>query len=226
VLAARALDAARRADGRCAVTTPRDRGVAADDAEEDPGSPALVAALAKVAELQNENDDLTERFIRRGVELEQARTRRNALAEAEEAASLAVHETRQAEMDAQRARGLYEELRGEYRKLAEERDRLLRESVRAEEAEHQLNEAQNIAHFNGAERDRLKDECDRLLEALVGEKELRQSQVERLHIAIECLVADEVISAGRARELHGLSVEEQRELWRRHPNDLYIGGKS
>lgn len=50
------------------------------------------------------------------------------------------------------------------------------------------------------------------------------ARVESLILGIECLVADEVISSGRARELHGLSVEEQREFRRRHPNDLYKAG--
>ncbi len=35
----------------------------------------------------------------------------------------------------------------------------------------------------------------------------------RLRGAIETLVVDEVISAGRARELHGMSPEEQRKFW-------------
>lgn len=37
----------------------------------------------------------------------------------------------------------------------------------------------------------------------------------RLRCAIETLVADEVISAGRARELHRMTIEEQRLHWRR-----------
>ncbi len=47
-------------------------------------------------------------------------------------------------------------------------------------------------------------------------------RIERLHIAIECLVADEVISSGKAREMHCLSIEDQRALWRKHPGDLYF----
>lgn len=32
--------------------------------------------------------------------------------------------------------------------------------------------------------------------------------------ALECLVADGVISAGRARELHGMNPEQQRAFWK------------
>lgn len=40
------------------------------------------------------------------------------------------------------------------------------------------------------------------------------NEVSRLRGAIETLVVDEVISAGRARELHGMTIEEQRAHWR------------
>lgn len=39
-------------------------------------------------------------------------------------------------------------------------------------------------------------------------------EVRRLTNAIEILAADEVISAGRARELHGMTIEQQRAFWR------------
>ena len=41
------------------------------------------------------------------------------------------------------------------------------------------------------------------------------NEIERLRAALEILVHDGVISAGRARELHGMSHEEQRAHWRK-----------
>lgn len=41
-----------------------------------------------------------------------------------------------------------------------------------------------------------------------------QESKRRLEGALEVLVHDEVISAGRARELHGMTTEEQRAYWR------------
>jgi hypothetical protein len=74
------------------------------------------------------------------------------------------------------------------------------------------------AHASLISRLRLAEAAERMQ----GRADEAIAQVESLRLAIEQLVADEVISAARARELHGLSPEEQRELWRRHAGNLQV----
>lgn len=67
-------------------------------------------------------------------------------------------------------------------------------------------------HAASMRRQTWKERClstETLLEAACDE-------TRRLRAAIETLVRDEVISAGRARELHGMTPEQQRESWREH----------
>jgi hypothetical protein len=63
------------------------------------------------------------------------------------------------------------------------------------------------------------DEYGRAVEAAVlakvdDERDALRQRVEELTGAIETLVCDEIISAGRARELHGMKPEQQRAHWR------------
>ena len=56
-------------------------------------------------------------------------------------------------------------------------------------------------------------------------------EIERLRGAIETLVADEVISTGRARELHGMTIEQQRvqeliDSYTLIPETVFPGGRS
>lgn len=73
--------------------------------------------------------------------------------------------------------------------------------------------AEHKANYHGVCRQcKSKHPCD-AAEACAGLAAL-QAENERLRGSIETLVADEVISAGRARELHGMTCEEQRAHWR------------
>lgn len=112
----------------------------------------------------------------------------------------------------------YAKLRDELHAMREERDRLLREAVRADEAEHALatanallDEAQNIAHFNGAERDRLKDEL--LAERLAhGDTYDRKDSAEReLHKVLD-LMECHAKELSTAKELVAVIEAERDEL--------------
>ena len=52
------------------------------------------------------------------------------------------------------------------------------------------------------------------IKRLTHRADAAEAEVERLRGAIELLNAQEVISASRARELHGMTPQEQRTLWR------------
>jgi hypothetical protein len=72
-----------------------------------------------------------------------------------------------------------------------------------------------------AEIRRLREENETLANAEVATRtewedkyDVLEAENERLIGAIEELVSDEIISAGRARELHRLTPDEQRKLWR------------
>lgn len=56
------------------------------------------------------------------------------------------------------------------------------------------------------------NDCD--AQAIISQALRREADADRLERSIETLVADDIISASKARELHGMSADEQRAHWR------------
>ena len=71
--------------------------------------------------------------------------------------------------------------------------------------------------LKGTTKDRLVElmlELERLETAARAEVTLRDEKVERLVDAIDELHRDDIISAGKVREMTGMRCEEQRQRWR------------
>lgn len=82
---------------------------------------------------------------------------------------------------------------------------------RLEQAEEQLTAAMDRI----ASLERERDLALREVSQARVETDALEDDVQRLTGAIETLVLEEVISAGKARELHGMTIQQQRAFWHR-----------